>query len=267
MVVYGESASNLMQRTLPYCVLLPPDYETSDLRYPVLYLLHGLFGRFDDWILRTGITNRATAHRLIVVMPEGGDGWYCDSQTVEADRYESYLLRELIPEIDSRYRTIRERRGRAIAGLSMGGYGAFKFSVKHPEMFALAASVSGAFDPAKRSDEAPGFDWETLKPSILQTFGGRNSLTRTENDLHRMIEELSGERISGLPYFYFDCGIEDGFLSTNRELAAIFSARKIACQYREIAGGHDWDYWESRVETLLSLASDGLAPAEIDRKG
>src|SRR5262249_9931726 len=131
MVVYGELRSMLMQRALPYCVLLPPGYEMSDLSYPVLYLLHGLFGRFDDWILRTRIASHAARHDLIVVMPEGGDGWYCDSLTVETDRYESYLVGELIPVIESRYRTLRRRQGWAIAGLSMGGYGAFKFGLRH----------------------------------------------------------------------------------------------------------------------------------------
>lgn len=254
-----------MRRALPYYVLLPPDYENSGLFYPVLYLLHGLFGRFDDWLERTALTEYAADYQLIIVMPEGGDGWYSDSATVEADKYESYLSHELIPEIDKLYRTIRDRRGRAIAGLSMGGYGAFKLGVKEPEMFALVASTSGAFDPAKRSDETPGFDWENLRPSILQAFGATSSQVRADNDLHRMIEELPADKITALPYFYFDCGTEDGFLSTNRDLAGIFSERNIAHQFQEIDGGHDWEYWGQRLRTFLSLASERLAPAEVMR--
>lgn len=263
--IQGEIKSNLMCRTLPYCALLPSDYENSHLIYPILYLLHGLFGRFDDWVERTAIAEYAADHQLIIVMPEGSDGWYSDSATVETDKYESYLSHELIPAIDKLYRTIADRRGRAVAGLSMGGYGAFKLGVKEPEMFALVASTSGAFDPARRSDETPGLDWENLRPSILRAFGETGSHVRADNDLHRMIEELPTEKISALPYFYFDCGTEDSFLSTNRELADIFSARNIAHQFQEIGGGHDWDYWDQRVRTFLSLASEKLAPAEAMR--
>src|SRR4030095_4148863 len=79
---------------------------------------------------------------------EGNNGWYTDSATVASDKYETYILQELIPEVQRRYRTIESRYGRGIAGLSMGGYGALKFGLKHPEMFAFAASMSGALGAA-----------------------------------------------------------------------------------------------------------------------
>lgn len=248
-----------MRRVLPYCALHPTDYESSGARYPVLYLLHGLFGRHDDWLERTRLAEQAAGQRLIVVMPEGGDGWYSDSATVHEDKYEGYLVNELLPEIDARYRTISDRSGRAIAGLSMGGYGAFKLAFKRPDLFALAVSFSGAFDPAERSDDAPGFDWESMRPSILKAFGEAGSSTRAENDLYRIVEELPVETIPTLPYFYFDCGTEDGFLNANLRLKAALTVRGIAHQFQQIAGGHDWEYWDQRVRPLLSLAVEILA--------
>ena len=131
--------SKLAGTTLPYNVILPVDYEASPTtRYPVLYLLHGLTGHYTDWVAKTNVANYAAHLPLIIVMPEGNNGWYTDSASVPTDKYESYILQELIPDVQRRYHTIEDRSGRAIAGLSMGGYGAIKFGLKSPGMFIFA---------------------------------------------------------------------------------------------------------------------------------
>ena len=92
--------SKLVNKTLPYNVILPPDYHTSRAsRYPVLYLLHGLTGHYSDWLTKTNIADYAAEYRIIVVMPEGNDGWYTDSSIVATDKYESYILQELLPDV------------------------------------------------------------------------------------------------------------------------------------------------------------------------
>src|SRR5437667_1668901 len=97
--------SKLVNTTLPYNVVLPPGYRTSNTtRYPVLYLLHGLGGHYSDWVMRTNVADYAAQYRLIVVMPEGNDSWYVDSSGVPTDKYETYILKELIPDVDQRYR-------------------------------------------------------------------------------------------------------------------------------------------------------------------
>lgn len=117
--------SKLVNATLPYNVILPVDYDSAvSTRYPVLYLLHGLTGHYSDWVSRTNVADYASEYRLIIVMPEGNDGWYTDSATVTTDKYESYILQELLPDVQQRYRTIEARYGRAIAGLSMGAVSA-----------------------------------------------------------------------------------------------------------------------------------------------
>src|SRR5258705_3583437 len=110
--------SELVGQVLPYNALLPVGYAESNKRYPVLYLLHGLFGRYDDWITRTTLAEYAAHYEVIIVTPEGHDNWYTDSAGVPTDKYESYFVRELISDVDARFRTIKDRRARGVAGLS-----------------------------------------------------------------------------------------------------------------------------------------------------
>ena len=248
--------SNLIGKVLPYDVLLPPGYFKSNKRYPVLYLLHGLFGHYDDWITRTNLAEYAANYDLIIITPEGHDSWYVDSATVPADKYESYIVRELIPDVDARFRTVKDRRGRGIAGLSMGGYGALKYGLKYRDYFAFAGSMSGALDPANRSEEHPGFLWDVLRPSLTVAFGTLNSRARQDNDLHQIARNLTAANISSLPYLYLDCGLDDGFLATNREFAEILLSKKIVHQYRQLPGGHNWEYWDRQVREILRLYAD-----------
>src|ERR1700759_3050853 len=137
--------SRLVGAALPYKVILPPGYDrgsSKHRRYPVVYLLHGLKGSANDWVSnRAHLADYAAQYPFIIVVPEGHDGWYTDSATVPNEKYESYIIEELIPDVDRRFRTIASREGRAIAGLSMGGYGSLKFGLKYPDRFALAASM------------------------------------------------------------------------------------------------------------------------------
>jgi S-formylglutathione hydrolase FrmB len=253
--------SKLVGATLPYNVIIPGGYDANARRmsYPVLYLLHGLGGHYDNWISKTSLVTYAAQYSIIIVTPEGNDGWYTDSATVATDKYETYLLQELIRDVEKRFRAIKRREGRAIAGLSMGGYGALKFGVKYPGKFVFAASMSGAFDPTVRSETNPGFAWGFVRPSVLKVFGPEGNPARAANDLHRLFRDLPAGRIGSLPYLYFDCGTEDGFLKTNRELAAILRERKIPHEYRELPGDHSWVYWDQRVREVLKLAAERLA--------
>ena len=251
--------SILLERSSRYHVLLPAKYESSNLRYPVLYLLHGLFGECDNWLELTDIEQLSSELDLIVLMPDGGDGWYCDSATVAADLYESFIIDEFMPRVERRYRIIGERRSRSIAGLSMGGYGAFKFAAKRPDLFEFAASFSGAFDAPQMSDERPGFDWESLRPSVLKAFGDAQSSIRKHNDLHQMFLTMPVEKLQELPFFYFDCGLDDGFLKANLRLQQLLRSRGIAHHFNALKGGHDWQYWGSRLPALFKLACEKLS--------
>jgi S-formylglutathione hydrolase FrmB len=249
--------SKLVNATLPYNVILPTDYDTARAtRYPVLYLLHGLTGHYSDWLKRTNVADYASAYRLIVVMPEGNDSWYTDSGVNTTSKYESYILQELIPDVQQRYRTIEARYARAIAGLSMGGYGAIKFGLKSPYTFVLAASISGVFAITRYSEqEVPELWRESLK-----LFGPVGSDTRKTNDVFEIIKNLTPARAASLPYFYFDCGTEDSPLifPSNRELAALLFEKKIPHEYRELPGDHSWGYWDNQVQEILRIAAQKM---------
>jgi S-formylglutathione hydrolase FrmB len=254
--------SKLVNATLPYNVVLPPDYDASrTTRYPVLYLLHGLTGHYSDWVTKSNIADYAAAYRLIVVMPDGNNGWYTDSSTITTDKYESYILQELLPDVQQRYRTIEARYGRAIAGLSMGGYGAIKFGLKSPQTFVFAASMSGAFGVTRFSEK----DIPQLWQESVKLFGPVGSDTRKANDLFEIIGKLPAARISSLPHFYFDCGTEDSPLITsyNRELAVLMFEKKIPHEYRELPGDHSWGYWDTQVQEVLRIAARKMPRAQL----
>ena len=249
--------SKLVNATLPYNVILPPDYDAAKTaRYPVLYLLHGLTGHYTDWVGRTNIADYAGQYRIIVVTPEGNDSWYIEN-------YETYILLELIPDVQQRYRTIEARDGRAIAGLSMGGYGAIKFGLKSPQTFAFVASMSGAFGMTRFTDEQVPASWR----ESLKLFGPAGSQTRKANDLFQLIGNVPASQITSLPYFYFDCGTEDSPLifPYNRQLADMMVDRKIPHEYRELPGDHSWAYWDRQVQEILRLAGQKLAAVKLPK--
>lgn len=250
--------SSLVGKTLPYNVILPHDYETSrTTRYPVLYLLHGLFGHYTDWATKTNVADYAAQYRIIVVMPEGNDGWYTDSASVPSDKYESYILKELIPDVQKRYRTIETRYGRSIAGLSMGGYGALKFGLKSPDSFVFAASMSGALGAATWTED----DLKALKAirdSVFNVFGPLESQTRKANDIYDMARRASAARVAALPYFYLDCGTEDLLIGSNQQFAALLREKKIPHEYRELPGDHNWAFWDQQVPEVLRIAAQRM---------
>ncbi len=250
--------STLIGKTLPYNVILPRDYQTSTRsRYPVLYLLHGLSGHYSDWVTLTNLADYAAEYRMIVVTPEGNDGWYTDSAGTLTDKYESYILKELIPDVDRRFRTIQTRYARGIAGLSMGGYGALKFGLKYPDRFVFAGSLSGALGVAAWTEEDLK-NQKAIRDSVFSVFGPAGSETRKRNDIFEITRSLNAARVSALPYFYLDCGTEDFLAAMTQQFAALLREKKIAHEYRELPGNHNWEYWDQQVREVLKIAAQKM---------
>ena len=259
--------SKMQGKLLPYNVVLPVDYdEAKTTAYPVLYLLHGLTGHFDNWTSRTKLAEYAAAYRLIIVTPEGNNGWYTDSATTPADKYETYLTQELIPDVESRYRALKTREGRAIAGLSMGGYGSLKFGLKYPQMFAFAGSLSGALQAAEwtEKDLPPG---NPIVTTIMAVYGPAGNATRAANDLFKLIRDLTPEQIKALPFLYADCGTEDFLIQPNRELGKLLFEKKIPHEYRQRPGTHNWAYWDAQAQEVLRLATSKMSAPIISATG
>lgn len=254
--------SRLVGAPLPYNVVLPADYKrgsSKNRRYPVLYLLHGLGGSAADWVsTRAHLADYAAQYPFIIVVPEGKDGWYTDGPAPGA-KFESYFVEELIPDVDRRFRTIASREGRAVAGLSMGGYGSMKFALKHPELFAFAASMSGALAVASWTPDLPLPEF--VRPSVQRVYGDAGSAARLENDVYKLARELSPERAKALPFLYLDCGTEDFLINNNRDFSALLIEKKVAHEFRELPGTHSWPYWDRQVQEVLRIAAQKLAPA------
>lgn len=240
--------SGSLNRDMHYLVLLPHDYD-SGRSFAVLYLLHGLYGDYKNWDTKTGIERYAKTLSLIIVMPDADDSWYTNSVTVPHDRFEDYIAKDLIYEIDTKYRTIREGQARGIAGLSMGGYGAVKLALRHPGLFAFSASLSGALNAPRDLDrERPEF-----RAKLLEVFGDPGNSVREQNDVFMLLRN-----VHDYPYFYLACGAADSFLSTNRAFTAQLSAQKAPYEFHETPGGHTWEYWDSTLSAVLQAASQHL---------
>ena len=240
--------STSLGRSMRYRVLLPDDYGQALRRYPVLYLLHGLEGDYRDWTTRANLARHAAGLPLVIVTPDAGNGWYTNSAGEPAAKFEDYVLVDLIADVERKYDVIRSRYGRAIAGLSMGGFGAVKMALKRPNLFFFAASFSGAHPVARDPDFGSRFGKEFER--MQQIFGPADSETRRANDVYLLASKASH---AAVPYFYLDCGTGDFLLHANRELAATFERAKIAYEYHEYPGGHSWNYWDARIQDVLPL--------------
>jgi putative tributyrin esterase len=257
--------SAALHRPVKVRVLLPAGYAHSKQSYPVLYLLHGLYGDYTNWDKLTRLEEYTRRMPLIVVMPDAGNSWYVNSATVPGDKFEDFLVADVVPAIERQYRVLADRRHRAIAGLSMGGYGAMKYALKYPGMFSVAGSFSGALNaPLDLAQQEPKFA-QYLDP----VFGAPGSPTRAQNDLLALARDADPQ---AMPYFYLDCGTSDPyFIPVNRAFTALLRERGIAYEYHELPGAHDWQYWDRRLPVFLRLLREHdvvtWATARTDRKG
>ena len=240
-----QSAS--LGRAMKYRIILPAGYDRSVRRYPVLYLLHGLSGSYLDWDTRTHLAEYAAPLQLIVVMPDAGDSWYTNSSASTQDRFEDYIFKDLVPEIDKTYRTIATRHARAIGGLSMGGYGAMKFALKYPNLFVFAGSFSGVQTVVHEPGLMLPFG-EKYVQQVLEIYGPPSGPTRTANDIIALADKANP---AALPYLWISCGTADGFLESNREFVVLLQQRKIAYTYEEAPGGHSWAFWDEELPAMF----------------
>ena len=244
--------SKLMGRKMPYSVVLPPEYERTNEnnRYAVIYLLHGLTGHYTTWTDKTQLREYAGRYKFIVVTPEGDNGWYTDSISTPNDKYESYIMQELIPEIDAKFRTLSDREHRVIAGLSMGGYGAIKFGLKYSDKFSLVGSFSGALGAAAFNEKNAG----AIGKGIVAIYGPDDSATRKANDIFGLVKALTSDKVKALPYIYQSCGTEDFLFQNNRDFDSLLLEKKVPHEYREHPGIHDWVFWNDQVREFLQVA-------------
>ncbi|MGH9433445.1 MAG: alpha/beta hydrolase [Terriglobia bacterium] len=234
-------------------VILPLDYETSTGRYPVLYLLHGYTGNNTDWSLLTNLSAYAARYRPIIIMPDGSNGWYVNSAGDPKQKFEDYIIKDLIAYVESHYRAIPLRRARAIAGLSMGGYGAMFLGLKHYQLFAAIGSFSGALGVAHGLLPPPGPKATEKQRAgmveIMSHFGPPDSEARKERDPFELVTKIP---IQDMPMLYVAEGGEDFLIKGNREFVTTLAKLKIPYEYREVSPRvHSWDFWDEQIQVFL----------------
>ena len=232
--------SNALGKQTAATVLLP---ETGTGPFAVLYLLHGLSDDHTIWLRRTSVERYVGSLPLIVVMPDGGRGFYSDAK--EGYVYDTALAVELVDRIDGTFPTRAAREGRCVAGLSMGGYGAVKFAAGHPDRFCAAVSHSGALGWGHQETQRDGSplsaEWQRiLGPDFV---GG-------PNDLYALCEKLTPDR---RPALRIDCGTEDFLIDDNRRFHEFLESKNIPHEYAEHPGAHNWDYWDIHIQETLAF--------------
>ncbi len=266
-VITDALKSDILKRDMNYSVYLPPSYEKSQRAYPILYLLHGMTGDNTDWVNRGEVARIATqaiqsgkAPEMIIVMPDGlFDAFYINNYE-KSIRWEDFFQKEFIPAVEKKYRVFSKRQYRAIAGLSMGGYGSLYHALKYKDMFSVCYTMSAAFleiEPLK-ADEKPNAMFENL---YVKLWGARNATGLHENyKAHSILEMVknmeeykapTGWNPPSLPYIMIDCGDDDGLLKTNTNLVHLMKEKKIPLEFRVRDGAHNWTYWRTSLDLAL----------------
>ena len=253
--------SKILGMDRKYAIYLPPDYETSERSYPVLYLLHGGGDDQTGWVQFGEILHIAdraivdgTATPMIVVMPDANTGQRGYFNSMDGKfRYEDFFFEELMPHVEKIYRIKGEKRFRAVAGLSMGGGGSFMYALHKPDLFSSACPLSASTGPLSLEDA------KTRLERSGQPIPADNVIEeyfKTHSALN-LIESMSADEIKKVRWF-IDCG-DDDFLYEGNALTHIALRKKeVPHEYRVRDGGHTWSYWRESLPVVLSFVSDAF---------
>ncbi len=251
--------SEIMNGDRKYAVYLPPDYETSERSYPVLYLLHGAGDDQTGWVqfgevLR--ITDNAikdgTATPMVIVMPDANTGKRGYFNQGDDWRYEDFFFEEFMPQIEKKYRIKGEKRFRAVAGLSMGGGGSFMYALHHPELFSSSCPLSAYVGPLTIEDFK-----ERLKDSDVKYSDSEMKEYFKQHSALELIKTVPLEDVKSVRW-YIDCGDDDFLYEGNSLMHIAMRKKEIPHEYRVRDGHHSWTYWRASLPQVLEFVSDAF---------
>ncbi len=228
--------SRAMNKTIKTVVVIPENYASLD-SLPVVYLLHGYSGNYADWVNNAPeIKDFADRYHFMIVCPDGGFGsWYWDSPVDDSFQYETFVSRELVDWVDANYKTIQNRNGRAISGLSMGGHGALYLAMRHLDVYGAAGSTAGGVDIRPFP-----LNWDMAKRlGSYADYPERWEAHTVINQLHR----LTPDKLA----LVIDCGTSDFFYGVNEQLHRKLLDRNIPHTYITGPGAHNWTYWQQSI--------------------
>jgi S-formylglutathione hydrolase FrmB len=235
--------SDALNRDMQYRVVLPASIAANQ-KLPVVYLLHGGGGNFRDWSNYSDVA-RFAEDGLILIMPEGHDSYYTNSVERPQDRYEEYIVKALISDVETRFPAATDHQNRAIVGISMGGFGAVKLALAHPDLFAFAGGLSSAIDVPSRP-----FSWKRIQQwrSHRSIFGPWGSQTQRENDPFVLVRSADPAKT---PYLFITCGEQEGLLPANRRFAGLLFQGHFRYEFHTTHGGHDWNQWNAWLSSCF----------------
>ncbi|MBK8310656.1 MAG: esterase family protein [Chitinophagaceae bacterium] len=237
--------SKAMQKEIKCVVIKPTVVQDETVQLPVVYLLHGHGGWYSNWIIRVpALKDYADQYKIMIVCPDGANSWYFDSPIDSSLRYETYVSKEVPEYIESHYPAIKNRNGRAITGLSMGGHGGLFLGFRHADFYGACGSMSGGVDirPFKKN-------WE-----LSQKLG--DTLNHWDNWNKYSVINVIEAPLKQKPVVIIDCGTEDFFYTVNRNLHNKMLDLKIPHDYIERPGAHNWEYWKNSIQYQLMFFSN-----------
>jgi S-formylglutathione hydrolase FrmB len=257
-VVEDSIYSQSLNSTNKFYAVLPDGYSKTQERYTTVYLLHGFSGDYTNWVKQTDLIKYLKEYNYIVICPDGKNSWYTNSSVLQNANFEDLIIKEIIPFVDKKYRTRQSKFNRAIAGLSMGGYGAAKFGLKYSGMFFFAGCLSPSisFPFGLEDSTIVGRRSKELIQSVRNAFGAVRNEKWNENDILMLSETANAK---SLPYFYLSVGSQDGYpdiIDATHSFAGAIRKRGIPFELYETAGGHDWKFWDKEIEIVLQRISD-----------
>lgn len=227
--------SEVMNRDIKASVVLPDNYDGTK-EYPTVYVLHGFGGNYKVWLSSApSFKALADTYQMILVCPDGQNSWYWDSPINSGSQYETYVSKELVNSVDQTYKTVKDRKGRAITGLSMGGHGALYLAFRHQDIFGAAGSMSGGVDIRPFPN-----NWHMSKQ--LGEYA-RNQKLWEDNTVINMTGLLNPDSLK----LIIDCGISDFFYQVNVDLHNKLIQEGIPHDFIVRPGAHDWKYWDNAV--------------------
>lgn len=239
--------SNAMKKEIKAVVITPATYRNGG-QYPVVYLLHGYSNNYASWIKKVpAIKEMVDQHQLIIVCPDGNfNSWYLDSPEQANSKYETYVASELVKWVDSKYRTIPDRNGRAITGLSMGGHGALYLAFKHQDVFSVAGSMSGGVDIRPFPN-----NWDIDK--LLGAYAVKPAAWDNASVIN-LTHLLTPNALA----LIIQCGTDDFFYKVNVALHDKLTYKNIPHTFTTNPGGHTWQYWADAIKYQLLFIKANL---------
>lgn len=236
--------SQKMDKDVPVIVITPDKYNDGE-SFPVIYLLHGFSDNYTSWTKEGVVGRLSDQYGIIFVLPDGGyDSWYFDSKVTPEYQYETFVSSELVEYVDANYKTVRDRKGRAIAGLSMGGHGAMYLGIRHQDVFGSMGALSGGVDIRPFPDR-----W-----GIAKRLGQKDECPQMWED--NTVINLTHLLQPGSMNIIFDCGTEDFFFEVNCALHEKLLDEKIPHEFYTRPGHHNWKYWLNAIKYQVMYFND-----------